>query len=243
MRIGLFALLLIATLGFAQQALVAQPLARGQPIPYVNPPAGSLFLTLKPFETKRSDPSPASEALAKYLAYVKRCTASYDRTHNRVTVKIKISPDGKIVGEPDVASPTDSDEFRDDVATVARTLHQCEPLPVPPSQNGEGFVQQFTFSVNHFDIVSRKAVQEHFKKCRTKPPTGPDVVVELRYNADGTYAQPPRLVEPQDNAEYHEAAVELIDQLDRCPSMEIPDGTADQFEKFEWTFVALGKDR
>ena len=243
MRIGLFALLLIATPGLAQQAPVAQPLARGQPVPYVKPPAGSLFPALKPFETKRSDSSPASEALAKYLAYVKRCTASYDRTRNRVTVKVKISPDGKIVGEPDVASPTDSDEFRNDVAVVSRTLHQCEPLPVPPSQDGEGFVQQFTFSANHFDIVSRKAVREHFKKCTIKPPTGPDVTVELQYNAGGTYAQPPRLMEPQDNVEYRNAAAELIDQLSQCPPMEIPAGTADQFEKFTWTFVALDKDR
>jgi len=242
MRIGLFALLLIATPGFAQQAPVVQPLARDQPVPYASSPANSLFLALKPFETKRSAPSPASEALAKYLAYVKKCTSSYDRTHNRVTMTVKIGPDGKIIGEPDVASPIDNDEFRNDVATVVRTLRQCEPLQVPPSKDGEGFIQQFTFSVNNFDIVSRKAVQEHFKKCRTKPPTGPDVVVELRYNSDGTYAQPPRLLEPQDNVEYRGAAAELIDQLNRCPPMEIPEGTADQFEKFKWTFVALDKN-
>lgn len=241
MRVGLVALLLISTPAIAQQQAIA-PMPRGQPVPYIRPPAGTVFM--KPFEPRKGDPSPdASERMSRYITDVKSCISSYDPILNRVTVNVRIGSDGRIVGEPDAVSPIDSDEFRNDVATVVRKLHQCEPFQVPPSKNDTaGFTELFTFGAKHLDTASLNAMLEHFKKCRPKPPTGPDVVVELRYNADGTYAAPPQLVEPQDNTEYMNAATQLIDQLNKCPPMEIPDGKAGQFAKFRQTFGALDKN-
>jgi hypothetical protein len=157
MRLAVFALLLISTPGFAQQGHAVEPLAPGQPVPFTRPPAGTSPLSLA--MPKKSEPSPASAAeLSKYYADVKKCVSNVDPLRNPVTVNVKISADGKIIGEPDPVSPIDSDEFRNDVATVVARLHQCEPLKVPPSQDNKGFTQQFIFKARNIGVANDRAI-------------------------------------------------------------------------------------
>jgi hypothetical protein len=145
MRIALFGLLLISSLGLAQGQAV-YPLVPNQPIPFVKPPASTPAISLERPGPRNSNPaSPPPEQLSKYAAYVKRCLSSHDPPRNRITMRVRIGTDGRIVGEPQVMSPIDSDEFRDDVAASARKLHECEPFPVPPSKDDAGYIQELTF--------------------------------------------------------------------------------------------------
>ena len=84
--------------------------------------------------------------IAEWSAHVKDCVRHYGPTHHPVSLSVTIGRDGMIVGAPEIASPIDADDFRNDVKTVVLALHQCEPLIVDPLGIAKGpYIQRFNF--------------------------------------------------------------------------------------------------
>src|SRR5213595_1415737 len=70
--------------------------------------------------------------IAEYSAYTKKCLRESERVRNLVELSVTIGPDGMIIGDPEVLSPIDSDEFRKDVKAALENLHRCQPFIVDP---------------------------------------------------------------------------------------------------------------
>jgi hypothetical protein len=153
---------------------------------------------------------------------------------------VTIGQDGTMTEDPHVTSPIDNDDFSDDVKTVVKKLHQCEPFIVDPSGLNKGpFKQQFTFLPKEQDDEVAAAIREHFRNCWKRPATGPDVKVELKYKLDGTFAEPPRPLDPEHTAEYSLVAASVIDQLSKCPPLEFSQDKYSQVQQFTWTFSTV----
>lgn len=107
---------------------------------------------------KSSDPPSAPRPLkvagytpwqqAEYGAYTKKCLLRQKgSTRNRVELYATIGTDGMIVGDPEVTSPIDSEEFRRDVQTALKKLRQCQPFIVNPFRRVQTqFTQAFIFA-------------------------------------------------------------------------------------------------
>jgi hypothetical protein len=157
-----------------------------------------------------------------------------------VDISIEIGPDGMITGAPKIASPIDSDEFREDVKKVVKRLHQCEPFIVDPyGRVKRSFIQPFTFPPIEFDGEMPATIGAHFKKCWRAPLTGPDVKVELKYNPDGSFAEPPHPLDQDSSPAYSSALAEVIDQLSKCPRLEFSQDKYSQLQRFTWTFRTI----
>jgi hypothetical protein len=223
MRISRLALLL---------ALASPPYALAQTKPAENQPAVPY---LAPFSSKLT-----AWQIADWSAHVKECVRSYGPIRHLVSLTVTIGRDGMMAGDPEIASPIDSDEFRDDVKTVVKKLHQCEPFIVDPFGLNKGpFKQPFNFLPRQLDEEVSASVREHFKKCYTRPETGPNVRVELKYKLDGTFADPPHPLNPESTTEYLSAAARVIDQLSKCPPLEFPQDKYSQVQGFTWTFSTV----
>jgi hypothetical protein len=85
---------------------------------------------------------PTAGQFAEWYAHVKKCLGSYEPIRHPVSLSVTIGQDGMIAGDPEVASPIDDDEFRDDVKKVVKKLHQCEPLIVDPFGFNKGPFKQ-----------------------------------------------------------------------------------------------------
>lgn len=216
-RFSLLALLLISSSSvFAQTKPAKNPFA----------PVGGLGLT--PWQ------------IAEWSAHVKKCVRDYGPTRNSITVSVTIGRDGMITGDPDIASPIDSDEFREDVKKVVKKLHQCEPFIIDPFGRSKGpFIQPFHFPPMEFDPEMLATVQTHFKKCWTRPKKGSDVTVDLKYKPNGTFAEPPRPLNQENTAAYSQAAAVVIKQLSKCPPLEFPPDKYSQVQRFTWTFMTI----
>lgn len=87
--------------------------------------------------------------VAEWSAHIKKCLRDHGPTHHPVSVSVTIGRDGMIEGDPEIISPIDTDAFKDDVKTIVRMLHRCEPLVVDPFGIAKGpFRQRFNFPVN-----------------------------------------------------------------------------------------------
>jgi hypothetical protein len=225
--------------GFAMRILLLALLLASASVPYA-------FAQTKPEESRplaASNPGPSTKPtpwqILDWSTYVKKCAAHY----HSVSLTVTIGPDGLITGSPKIESPIDNDEFRDDVETVVKTLHSCEPFDVESYGLGKRpFAQPFYFSPRTMDEEVFAAVKAHFKKCYARPATGPDVKVELRYKNDGTFEEPPRPLNPESTTEYSNVAASVIDQLGKCPSLEFPSGKYAQVHGFTWTFSTVESD-
>jgi hypothetical protein len=183
---------------------------------------------------------PTAGQFAEWYAHVKKCLGSYEPIRHPVSLSVTIGQDGMIAGDPEVASPIDDDEFRDDVKKVVKQLHQCEPLIVDPFGINKGpFKQPFNFLPRQLDGEVSATIREHFKKCYVRPETGPDVKVELKYRSDGTYAEPPNPLSPESTEAYSKAAASVIDQLSKCPPLEFPQDKYSQVQRFTWKFSTV----
>jgi hypothetical protein len=178
--------------------------------------------------------------IAEWSAHVTKCVRSYGPTRNSVTVSVTIGPDGMIIGDPEIASPIDSDEFREDVKNVVKKLHQCEPFIVDPFGRDKGpFTQPFNFPPLGFDPEMLATVAEHFKKCWRRPKTGPDVTVELKYKPNGKFAELPHPLNQENTTAYSRAAAEVINQLSKCPPLAFAHDKYSQVQRFTWTFMTI----
>lgn len=183
---------------------------------------------------------PTAGQIAEWSAHVKKCLRGYGPIRHPVSLTVTIGQDGMITGDPEVASPIDGDEFRDDVKNVVETLHQCEPFIVDPFGINKGpFKQPFIFRPKELDAEVSATIREHFKNCYARPETGPDVKLELKYKSDGTYAEPPNPLGPERTAGYSRAAARVIDQLSKCPPLEFPQDKYSQVQRFTWTFSTV----
>jgi hypothetical protein len=218
-----------------------------------------LALALAPYALAQTE-VPASHAAAPHLstpssrltvwqivdwsAHVKECLRGYGPIRHPVSLTVTIGLDGMMEGDLEIASPIDSDEFKDDVKTVVKILHNCEPFIVDPSGLNKGpFRQPFNFVPRQFDEEVSATVREHFKKCYTRPETGPDVRIELKYKSDGTFAEPPRPLNPESTAAYSSVATSVIDQLSKCPPLEFIPEKYSQVQGFTWTFSTVESAR
>jgi hypothetical protein len=205
------------------------------------------FAQTGPAEKQPVTPNPATPTskltiwqTMDWSANVKRCVQSYEPIRHPVSLTVTIGRDGMMAGDPEIASPIDSDEFRDDVKTVVKKLHQCEPLIVDPSGLNKGpFRQPFNFLPRQLDEEVSETVREYFKKCYTRAEIGPEVRVELKYKSDGTFAESPRPLNPESTAEYSSAAARVIDQLSKCPPLEFTQDKYSQVQRFTWTFSTV----
>jgi hypothetical protein len=155
-------------------------------------------------------------------------------------VSVTIDPGGRIIGDPEIASPIDTDEFREDVKKVVKKLHQCEPFIVDPFGWDKGtFIQPFQFPPMEFESEMLATVEEHFKKCWRRPKTGPDVTVELKYKPNGRFAELPHPLNQENTTAYSRAVAEVINQLSRCPPLEFAQDKYSQVQRFTWTFMTI----
>src|SRR5262245_19992173 len=125
-RLSLLVLLLSASVATAQTAPAAQQ------------------STAPPFYATKTRFTPTEFQLAEYAAHVKKCLGSQKRIRNWVKLTLTIGPGGKISGEPEIFSPIDSDEFREDVKNVVEKIHQCEPYVFIGSKMKDTLKQPFT---------------------------------------------------------------------------------------------------
>lgn len=223
MRAYLLTLLLALTSSALAQTTPANK-QRFAPVPFIAPPRAQLN----------------AWQLAEWSAHVTKCVRDHGQTTNIVDISIKIGPDGMIIGTPEITSPIDSDEFREDVKTIIKRLHQCEPFIVDPYGRVKGsFIQRFTFQPIAYDDELAATIREHFKKCWRRPLTGPDVRVELKYNPDGSFAEPPYPLDQENNPAYSNAVAEVINQLSKCPRLEFSQEKYSQLQRFTWTFRTI----
>jgi uncharacterized protein DUF1194 len=96
--------------------------------------------------------------------------------------------------------------------------------------------QMFTFPIQPDQQLITAAMHAHFGKCWAASRTGPTIQVVFYYKPDGTYASPPLLVNPEENAEYLRTAAQVMRQLKKCPPLKIPKDKYDQVQTLRWQF-------
>ena len=168
---------------FAQVPQPAVPVAPAQPdaLPKETPAAeGKLVLT--------------PEQLKAHEANIKKCVSNYQPISNKVRLLVRIGPDGMIEAS-EALSPIDSEEFRQDVQSATKAIHQCEPFNIEPLYKtiGKRFSQEVVFMPKQFDNETRRALNQYLR-CVKEYETGPMVRVEIKLNADGTFAERPHLL-------------------------------------------------
>jgi len=203
--------------------------------------ASSAFAQTKPPETRPVPSyrfSPFTEwQIAEFTAYTKKCLRSVEKIRNRFRLIAKIGPDGMIIGDPEIETPIDSDEFREDVKTALAKLHQCQPFIVDPfGRIKQEITVPFDFRPGGIDKEVTEAIWEHFRKC--VKPTGimPTIAVGLKYKPDGTYAEPPRLLNSGNSVGDSRMAAQVIRQMTKCPPLKFPQDKYYQVQSFKWEF-------
>ncbi|MGA2292503.1 hypothetical protein [Bradyrhizobium sp.] len=179
--------------------------------------------------------------LEEYAAYTQKCfLRQREPMQHRLELSVTIGPDGMIIGDPEVVAPIDSDEFREDVRTAIKKLHQCQPFIVDPfGRVRVQFTQVFKFRAGPEDPGESMiaAIHANFRNCWTAARTGPTIWVNLSYKPDGTYASPPLLINPEKTAEYSRAAAQVMRQITKCPPVKFPkDKYPDPEQSLRWQF-------
>ena len=182
-------------------------------------------------------PSFTAWQLSEFAAYTRKCFSHLKQPmRNKVALSASIGPDGRIVGDPEVLSPVDHDDFRADVRTAIRKLHRCEPYFVDPfAKIRVRSTQVFRFGFDELEETISSAIQANFRKCWTASRTGPTIWLNLTYKPDGTYGSPPMLVNPEKSEEYLRAATEVIRQINKCPPVKFPKGQLPK-QSIKWQF-------
>jgi hypothetical protein len=202
--------------------------------------ASSAFAQTKP----KSFPPFTDWQIAEYSAYTKKCLRDSERVRNLVELSVTIGPDGMIIGEPEVVSPIDSDEFREDVKTALKRLHGCQPFIVDPfGRIRVQFKQAFRFQPGGLDKEMIATIEEHFRRCWTPTRVVPTFIVELKYKPDGTYAESPRLLSPEITGEHSRIAAEVIRQITKCRPLKFPRDKYYQVQSFKWNLGAVRAPR
>jgi Protein of unknown function (DUF1194) len=175
---------------------------------------------------------------AEFVAHTEKCfLRQREPIRNRVEVSVTIGPDGMVIGDPEIKDPIDNDEFRRDVKTALKKLHQCQPFIVDPFRRTRGrFTQVFKFAPERPDENLIAAIRAHFGKCWTASRTGPTVWILLSYEPDGTYAAPPYLIDPETTAEYSRTAAQVMRQITKCPPLKLPKDKYNLVQIFRWQF-------
>ncbi|MBR1266476.1 hypothetical protein JQ629_03040 [Bradyrhizobium sp. AUGA SZCCT0222] len=177
--------------------------------------------------------------LTEYTAYTKKCFLKQPgKVRNKLALHVTIGSDGMIVGEPEVLSPIDTDDFRADVQIALKKLRGCQPYIVDPFRRvREGFTQVFKFEHEEMHLSMTDAIRATFEKCWKRPRTGPTIWVKLSYKPDGTMASRPGLVNPDKSDAYSQAASELLRQLEKCPPVRFPKDVHVNPNRFiDWSF-------
>jgi hypothetical protein len=178
--------------------------------------------------------------IAEYTAYTQKCLRASERVRNLVELSVTIGPDGMIIGDPEVVSPIDSDEFREDAKTALKTLHRCQPFIVDPfGRTRVRFKQVFRFKPGGLDKEMIAAIEEHFRRCWTPTRVVQTFTVELKYKPDGTYAEPPRLLSLESTEEHSRITAQVIRQITKCQPLKFPRDKYYQVKNFKWNLGAV----
>ena len=182
-------------------------------------------------------PSFTAWQLSDFAAYTGKCFSRLKQPmRNKVALSATVGPDGRIVGDPEVLSPVDTDGFRADVRTAIKKLHRCEPYFVDPfAKVRVQFTQVFRFGFDQPKETISSAIQANFRKCWKPSRTGPTIWLDLTYKRDGTYRGPPMLVNPEKSEEYSRAAAQVIRQITKCPPVKFPNGQFPE-QGIKWQF-------